>query len=99
LDHHSKLPYSIVSIWEITIKESLGRIELSKGWKTVKTEFNFSGIQQVCIEFNTFRTLSSLPLGHCYPFDRLLISQAIVGDIILLSPDTIFKQYTVDVVR
>ena len=99
LDHLSQLYYSMVSIWEITIKESLGKIELSKNWLgTIESELIANGVQRAVIDFKTFKTLSSLPFHHRDPFDRLLISQAMSNDMTLLSRDTILKQYTVNVI-
>jgi PIN domain nuclease of toxin-antitoxin system len=40
--------------------------------------------------------VANLPLHHRDPFDRLLISQAIVEDITLISSDPVFAQYAVD---
>lgn len=99
LDQQSKLFYSLVSIWEITIKESLGKIKLSKGWlKSIESELKVNGVLQADIDFRTFKTLNSLPFHHRDPFDRLIISQAISKDLTILSRDTVFKQYTSNVI-
>lgn len=89
---------SIVSLWEIVIKESIGKLKLPR-------KFNF----QEAIEHNQFVLqpieiqhivqLRKLPMHHRDPFDRLLIAQAQAISAILLTDDSKIMQYAVETER
>ena len=84
---------SIVSYWEMAIKISLNKLELSSTLpETIKT------IEKLPIELLTIKPehtlqLSSLPFHHKDPFDRMLIAQAWVEEMPILSKDEHFSSY------
>ncbi|TDN35944.1 type II toxin-antitoxin system VapC family toxin [Hymenobacter sp. UV11] len=86
---------SRASLWEITIKESLGKLILSQPYaqwmQTLRTyDFYFLEITDAHL-----LTLSGLPAvkDHRDPFDRLLIAQALTDDLTLMSRDGKFGEY------
>jgi len=90
------LHLSIASLWEITIKTSLGKLELGIPLEQVLTNFILpSGIEILPIHLPHLLVLKDLPLHHRDPFDRLLISQAKSESLTLLSEDSLFQQYDV----
>lgn len=84
---------SHVSIWEIAIKTSLSKIQLSlslAGLEQFLTTHNFSTL---LTRFPHFEELLRLPFHHDDPFDRLLIAQAIAEDFTAVTHDARFKAY------
>lgn len=86
--------YSQASLWEISIKYTLGKLEL-KGIspEDFYREIDSSFLQ--CRRFNNDELVSfyQLPIEHKDPFDRIMIWQAIQSDYYLLSVDDKIEQY------
>jgi PIN domain nuclease of toxin-antitoxin system len=81
---------SAVTIWEIAIKNSLGKLRQPDDLLTVLRDHRF---QILDISAVHCLRVGSLPWHHKDPFDRLLISQALVEDFVLISVDEKFKLY------
>jgi PIN domain nuclease of toxin-antitoxin system len=87
---------SVVSIWEIAIKYGIGKLNLEIPFDDfIDRQITPNGIQLLDIKLEHLKVVSTLPLHHRDPFDRLLIAQAIVEDIILISTDRVFSLYPV----
>ncbi|MEM7621123.1 MAG: type II toxin-antitoxin system VapC family toxin [Pseudomonadota bacterium] len=87
---------SIASLWEIVIKESIGKLTVD-----LVAMFDFiptSGFNTYPIQPNHLLTLSSLPHHHRDPFDRVIISQALSDRLTIVTSDHAFDQYKVPVV-
>ena len=96
LDPDNKLYFSIVSYWEICVKHTLGKLELSANWPRVfDNEMAANGIYWLTLEKEHCRGIIDLPPYHHDPFDRLLISQAIHVDLTLMTRDTKFAKYDI----
>ncbi len=89
---------SIVSLWEMAVKTSLGKLDIGKPFDQVYADLDNNGFQLLPIEFEHLKQVSALPFFHRDPFDRLLIAQAIVEDIALISADGIMEQYPLQVI-
>ena len=97
LDETNELFISIASIWEMTIKSNLGKLNLSIPLSDlIAQKLIPSDIQLLPIQLEHLTVLQTLPFHHRDPFDRLLIAQAIADRLILLSADKAFKNYDVD---
>lgn len=86
---------SVVSFWEISLKYSIGKLELNG---VMPDDFpdivRTSGIEIVPITDTDAATFHRLPrMEHKDPFDRLIIWQAISHTLILISQDTAFTPY------
>ena len=85
---------SIVSLWEITIKLNIGKLEIDENFETffkvITQDYGFSILQ---ISENHLYHYLKLPLIHRDPFDRLIYSQAKAEKTTFLFTDEIFKQY------
>lgn len=76
-DPNNQFYLSLVSIWEIQIKNQLGKLRLSNSLSLVlDAQQKTNHIQILSIELPHILGLSQLPDHHNDPFDRLLISQA-----------------------
>ena len=92
---------SIVSAWEMTIKQSKGREFLDLGTKVdnfVEQKLIYQDFQLLPVELSHLKFLSVLPVfqKHKDPFDRLLIAQAMSENLSLISCDSKFKDYPID---
>jgi len=91
---------SVVSAWEMTIKQSKGKEYLDLGStvdKFIKQKLLYQDFRLLPIDLLHLQALSELPLlKHKDPFDRLLIAQAISEKKSLISFDSKFKDYSVD---
>jgi len=85
---------SIASIWEIAIKDSLGKVELKYDFNLIfpKVLLN-NDIRILDIEISHLKKLRVLPFYHKDPFDRIIISQATAEKIELLYTDEAFLEY------
>ena len=90
---------SYVSLWEIQIKQQLGKLELLMPLpELVESSQRDHALVLLPIETQHIYTLSSLPRFHQDPFDRLLIAQAMQESMALASVDKNIRACPVDVV-
>ena len=95
-DRHQALYFSVASVWEIAIKYELGKLPLPE-----IPEVYFShrlyppnmAITILPIEFSHVLRASTLPAHHRDPFDRILIAPAQLENFTLLTVDSQFKMY------
>ena len=99
LNSDNKLYFSKASLWEMTIKISLGKLVLAENWLTaIEKEMISNGIQWLEIDIDHCKTLADLPFHHRDPFDRLLISQAISESMSIISIDSQFAHYPLEII-
>ena len=84
---------SIVSLWEIVIKSSSNKLEFKQSLIEVNYFLSLNNIQTLTINTDHLNTLSGLPFHHKDPFDRLLVAQARVEPMILLTDDEVLGGY------
>ena len=85
---------SVVSLWETAIKVSLGRLSLKSPFETlIPQQLQQNGFGLLPITIDHLTPLISLPFHHRDPFDRLLIVQATVEQMALVSRDRTFDAY------
>ncbi|HWE50356.1 MAG TPA: type II toxin-antitoxin system VapC family toxin [Bryobacteraceae bacterium] len=98
LDRNNERYLSSASVWEIGIKFSLGRLPLpEKPDRFVPRIRESSGIASLDIEEESALQAGRLPGLHADPFDRMLIAQAIVHGMTILTPDPQIERYAVRV--
>jgi PIN domain nuclease of toxin-antitoxin system len=98
-DPRNRLFLSDVSIWEILIKVALGKMKLRLPLKgIVEEQQQFNGLQILPVKLEHLFALSDLPNHHRDPFDRLLIAQAQIEQFPILSVDTVFSLYPIQVI-
>lgn len=87
---------SVAGLWEIAIKTSLGKLTLSAPFdELIPAQLRLNGIDLLNIKVDHLSTLSTLPFHHRDPFDRLIIAQAIVEKLTVISLDGAFDTYGV----
>ena len=93
-DPESDVFLSVASAWEIATKYASGRLVLpERPEKFVPDMRKARGIDSLAIDEESALHASRLPWLHRDPFDRLLVSQAIVHGMTLLTPDPIMSKY------
>lgn len=85
---------SSVSIWEIAIKHSLGRGEMPVSGQTALRYFREAGYRLLAIEPEHAAAVEGLPDHHQDPFDRLLVAQAMVEPMRLMTHDMTVVRYS-----
>jgi PIN domain nuclease of toxin-antitoxin system len=95
-DPNNRVLLSIVSLWEIVVKASTGKLSLSRSFADlIREDVDGNGIEVLPTTLAHLETLSTLPLLHRDPFDRLLIAQSISEGIPIVGTDMAFDQYSV----
>ena len=92
-DRRNQVAVSAASLWEITIKMSIGKLELIDDIATVENTLRQQGIEILPIQAAHLQRLLSLPFHHRDPFDRLIIAQALAEEMTLVSNDSVFSAY------
>ena len=87
---------SVVSRWEISIKESKGRLQPPSDLPELIAD---SGFDVLPVRWAHARRITELPPHHLDPFDRMLVAQAMEESCVILSRDPHLGAYDVDVVR
>ncbi len=93
-DPANDLFFSAASLWEITIKSGLGREDFVVNPRVLRRELKDNGYAELAITGEHALAVAELPAIHKDPFDRLLVAQALVEGIILLTADDLVAQYT-----
>jgi len=94
-DGRNSITVSIASLWEMTIKASLGKLNLTDDLPTIENILRRQGIAILSIQTSHLVRLFDLPLHHRDPFDRIIISQALVEELTVLSDDGRFSDYPI----
>ncbi|MCC6358874.1 MAG: type II toxin-antitoxin system VapC family toxin [Phycisphaerales bacterium] len=93
-DSDNLLFLSLVSLWEMQIKVSLGKLRLEKSVADlVRNELDRAAIQLLSISIEHIDVLSCLPSHHRDPFDRMLVAQAKHEGLTLVSGDQAIANY------
>ncbi len=90
---------SVASIWEIAIKLNIGKLELKNPFNKLTSLLWENSIDLLPIRFEHTQKLIDLPFHHRDPFDRLIICQALVEKMQLISRDEHFDNYLVGEVK
>jgi PIN domain nuclease of toxin-antitoxin system len=85
---------SVASCWEMAIKTSLGKLQLSQPVdRFLAEQLGINQFTLLPIELDHAAAVSTLPFHHRDPFDRLLVAQALYETLPIVSADPIFKKY------
>lgn len=92
-DQANELIFSAASIWEVAIKNSLGRNDFRVDARLLRRGLLDNGYIELPISSEHAVATDSLPPLHKDPFDRILIAQAVVEGITLLTVDPVVARY------
>lgn len=95
-EEENEVLLSVSSAWEIAIKSKLGRLDLpSPPLAFIQEASELYRLTTLPIEVEDAVRAGELPLHHKDPFDRLLVAQAMLRDVELVSPDPALRPYGV----
>jgi PIN domain nuclease of toxin-antitoxin system len=85
---------SAVSVWEVAIKHALGRGDMPVSGQHALHYFGQAGYRFLAVEPEHAAAVESLPAHHQDPFDRLLVAQALLEPMRLLTHDGMVARYS-----
>ncbi|MEH2120854.1 type II toxin-antitoxin system VapC family toxin [Nostoc sp.] len=87
---------SIASVWEMAIKHSIGKLNFGLAFdEFIEQQIISNGIELLPIAIDHITVVTTRPLHHRDPFDRILIAPALAENILILSADKIFDLYPI----
>ena len=93
-DPDNNIYLSSVSSWEISVKNTLGKLPLpDQPAKCVPAQCKQHGIECLDLDEESALHLNRLPPLHKDPFDRMLVCQAVTHGLVELTPDRLITQY------
>ncbi len=97
-DPQNQLYFSAASLWEISIKNKLGRTDFKVDLPILRRNLFDAGFEEIAITSAHTLALDALPNLHKDPFDRILIAQANAEGVTLMTADSAMMEYQVAVV-
>lgn len=95
-DRENALFLSVASIWELTLKRVAGKLHFTGAFATTADSYQ---IALVPVSAEHVAKTEELPRFHKDPFDHLLIAQALVEDLVLVTRNEFVARYPVPVMR
>jgi PIN domain nuclease of toxin-antitoxin system len=89
----NQLYFSAASLWEVAIKAMLGRPDFRADARLLRRGLLENGYEELPIDGRHALAVLSLPPLHKDPFDRMLVAQATVEGVALLTADALVAQY------
>jgi PIN domain nuclease of toxin-antitoxin system len=89
----NELLFSVASVWEVVIKRGLGRNDFQVDPRLLRRGLLDNGYGELPILSHHVAAIDSLPGIHKDPFDRVLVAQASIEGITLLTTDSLLAQY------
>jgi PIN domain nuclease of toxin-antitoxin system len=86
---------SVASAWEVVIKQARGKLHMAVPFEAA---IEINGFARMLIDFRHAASVAKLPPHHGDPFDRMLIAQALVEGLTLVTHDRQFERYRVPVI-
>ncbi len=90
---------SAANVWEIAIKHSLGRGDMPVSGRDAMRYFQESGYRFLAVEAEHAIAVEELPLHHQDPFDRILVAQALVEPMRLMTHDPLVALYSDTIIK
>jgi len=84
---------SIVSLWEMSIKISLGKLKIEMPYENIIDDVYGANMQIISLDFVHTVIQNKLPFHHKDPFDLIIASQALSEKMDLISNDEVFDEY------
>ena len=92
----NRLFFSIASVWEMQIKCQIGKLKLGKSvQELIVNQQNNNNLHILPIELAHVYALGNLPDVHRDPFDRIIVTQAVVESLPILSIDSLLDGYPI----
>lgn len=97
MDPASVVHVSAATVWESAIKQHLGRLDLHGA--DLVAEIGANGFVELPVTARHGQRAGALPMHHRDPFDRLLVAQAEIHSLVLVTRDRVLADYGVEVLR
>ena len=98
-DPENQLYFSAASLWEISIKNKLGRADFKVDLAVLRRNLLDNGFEEIAINSAHAIGVDALPNIHKDPFDRMLIAQTVVEGVTLMTADSAVAEYPVAVIK
>ncbi|MCL2421574.1 MAG: type II toxin-antitoxin system VapC family toxin [Defluviitaleaceae bacterium] len=95
LDEKCRKTVSIASLWEIAIKNRIGKLPLSLGIEGIYQSIDLFGFGFMAIDSTHIKAYNTLPLLHRDPFDGMLVATAMIEGFTLITADENIQKYDV----
>lgn len=95
-DADNEVVVSVVSVWEIAIKKALGKLEAPENLKQMIEDARFTLMP---INYEHVWEVKDLPFHHDDPFDRLLVAQTKVENLMLATRDSRLRAYNIPILN
>ena len=95
-DQDNIICVSLISLWEVSIKQNIGRLDIPEDFFQI---VNTGGFEILPLTMNQIKKYRTLPLHHRDPFDRMLIVQAKQQKLIFITRDSEISKYDVKTVK
>ena len=96
LDHEPDVYVSAATVWEVAIKQAMGKL---KEPADLPERIRDSGFRELPITSEHAIAAGRLPIIHRDPFDRMLVAQAAVEELALVTRDPVFARYGLDLIE
>ena len=94
-DESNDVYVSMISLWELSIKSRLGKLDLNRSLADIVDLLHENGFQFLPVLLDHVFCLDTLELHHRDPFDRMLIAQALADGFDIVGCDDVFDRYGV----
>lgn len=94
----NQLYVSTASFWELAVKKSIGKLVLSRSLLSILDNLPELSIQVLPIKSIHVLPIETLRQFHRDPFDRIIITQAMVEEFTIISKDAVFPYYPISVI-
>ncbi len=95
----NEIVFSVASLWEVAIKSNRNRADFAVDAAALRWHLLSNGCQDLPVLSSHVLFTSKLPAIHKDPFDRLLVAQALVEELILVTCDPVVASYSAAIVR
>ncbi len=92
-DPNNTLLFSAASLWEVAIKQGLGRPDFHADPRLLRRGLLDNGYIELSVTSEHAVAVAALPAIHKDPFDRILIAQSLVEGVVLLTADPLVSRY------
>ncbi len=96
IDRASRICVSAATVWELTLKQTIGKLSPQRNIIELATHYS---CELLVISASRGELAGKLPLHHRDPFDRMLVAQAMIEGLTLVTHDATLSQYDVPILR
>ena len=98
ISENNEVYVSVASLWEIAIKQSLGKLDSELSLSDLDEQCQLAGLRRIAIDIAHLERIKTLPDVHRDPFDRLLVAQALEEELVVITCDGLIPRYPVQTI-